>query len=79
MKTNKNPEILDFLMKFPTLICHVQAAWATRRVPKIVDMAGSGDIKLRVLDFGFAVFNMFLAVFCEKICLKSRQILGSSE
>jgi hypothetical protein len=71
--------MLDFSRKFPTLTCHIEVVGAVCFATKNVDIAGSGDIKLRVLDFGFAVFNMFLAVFCEKICLKSRQILGSSE
>ena len=72
-------EILDFSEKFPTLTCHLEVIRALSDATKNVDMSGSSDIKLRVLDFGFAVFNMFLAIFCEKICLKSRQILGSSE
>ena len=55
--------MLDFSMEFSTLTSRMRVTGAIPRTTKNVDMAGSGDIKLRVLDFGFAVFNMFLVVF----------------
>ncbi|MFZ6687867.1 hypothetical protein ACO0K0_09000 [Undibacterium sp. SXout11W] len=57
----ENTEILDLLKKFSTLRVLISSMHSQTRSIKVVDRLAQWGIKLRVLDFGFALFSHLFA------------------